>query len=284
MVREMNPRLLASLAVVLGLALWPAGAGAAPQLETAQLGEVRAELSYDREDLEYRDVRLKVTRAGRTLVDEPVAPPCAGCPVRPAGQPPDTSSIAVRRLDGGPEPEVILDLYTGGAYCCVYSVILRYDAATDRYARVRRNWGSAGYRLRNLGGGSRPEFDSRDARFDSAFTARAVSLQPPRVFRFQGGRLVDVTRRFRALVAADARSAGRLLRRLQRDRIDPRGALAAYVADKHLLGQGRAGWRVAYRALRRGHLDRYALAGQPTGRAFLRDLRRALRRWGYTGS
>ena len=35
--------------------------------------------------------------------------------------------LTVRDLDGDGEPEVLVDLYTGGAHCCFYTVILRFD-------------------------------------------------------------------------------------------------------------------------------------------------------------
>jgi hypothetical protein len=81
------------------------------------------------------------------------------------------------------------------------------------------------------------------------------------------------------------RDRGRLLRAyrsLRRRHEDVRGVLAAYVADSYLLGQRAKGWRFARRALRRGDLrglGRYD--DWPSGRKYLRALRRFLRRKGY---
>jgi hypothetical protein len=76
--------------------------------------------------------------------------------------------------------------------------------------------------------------------FSGAFTAYAASAFPPMVLQVEHGATVDVTRRFPALIRADAKARLRYLRKA-RNGDDVRGILAAYVADQYLLGRGATG-------------------------------------------
>jgi hypothetical protein len=44
-------------------------------------------------------------------------------------------------VDADGEPEVVTDLYTGGAHCCDISRILRWDGA--RYVAIDHDWATA---------------------------------------------------------------------------------------------------------------------------------------------
>jgi hypothetical protein len=274
--------------IVLGVAVAgltaPQTAGAAPTVERAAAGDVQAELSYEKtRDFEYRDVRLKVVRGGATLLDAPVPGPCRGCPANPTAPGGGASSIIVRDLDGDTEPEVIVDQYTGGAHCCTYSQIYRYRSAKNDYARTKRGWRDAGYTLGDPNRDGVPEFRSGDVRFVSRFTAYAFSPLPIQLWRYRNGTFTDVTRDFPRFIRRDARIEKRLyLRHRGRRDDDVRGILAAYLADKYLLGEGRSGWRVLRRALHRGELNGFgSFDPERKGRAYLRDLRRVLKRTGY---
>jgi hypothetical protein len=259
-------------------------AAAAPVEEVVTSGQVTATLSYDkRKDGTYRDFHVKVERAGQTLVDEDLPEGCRTCFALPANAGAGEKSIAARDLDRDGEPEVIASLYTGGAHCCVVSTLYGFQAANGDYKRLRRNWRDAGFRLRDIGRDGLVEFDSRDARFAYRFASYAESFLPLQVFRYRAGRLVDVTPSFRRLLRRDAKRAFRLYRRYRNHRdVNPRGFLAGWVADKYRLGQRRAANRALLRALRRGHLGKTApFQVGPAGRAYIRDLKRFLRRLGY---
>src|SRR5687768_2583979 len=145
-------RSLALAAALLALALLPAAASAEVMTETRTLGNVTAELSYDKQsDFDFKDVRLKITRAGMVAHDALVPAPCDECPVIPEGLgDPEIPSLNVIILDQDGETEVVVNLYTGGAHCCSYSQIFRYDPATSAYRRTKGSWGDYGYTLRDL--------------------------------------------------------------------------------------------------------------------------------------
>src|SRR4051812_37270741 len=109
------------LAVMATLWLVPAGSAlAASKTETSSQGDVTAAFSYDYKKSRYgtynfSNARVKITRAGVTLVDKPIGKECSYCTPWPASMGAGgTSSVTVTDLDNDGEPEVLLDLYSGG--------------------------------------------------------------------------------------------------------------------------------------------------------------------------
>ncbi len=256
------------------------------EIKRAGGGKTRAELSYRERNLDYRDVRLRILRRGRPIFDGPL--PKAGCggvcpywrPALDFGRP-----IMVRDLDRDGEPEVIVDAFSGGAHCCFYSEIFRYVPASHSYSRTARYWGNAFYKLVDLDRDGSPELVSADDRFAYAFTSFAASFDPVQVSRFRRGRLIDVTRSFPARVRRSAKELWAQYKVIRKSQFpDVRGVLAAYMADKYLLGEQKEGWNQLDGAFRRGELGRSSTQdGYPAGRAYLRRLRIFLRQTGYTG-
>jgi hypothetical protein len=227
-----------------------------------------------RSDFGYRDTRLTIRRAGRPVHSARV-PGCRGCDVWPAYQG-RRKSVSVRDLDRDGEPEVVVEGYTGGAHCCLILYAYRWNGR--RYAARQLNGASAGYRWADLDGDRRPEWISADARFEARFTAYANSVSPIRILTYRNGAFVAVTRSFPDAIRRDERDAWAIYRRNRRDR-DVRGALAAWAADKYLLGEGDEVWPALEEARRAG--DIRTDAGRPAGPAFIRDLRRTLAAFGY---
>lgn len=147
-----------AVACALLACLWVEGATAAPtpRAESAHSGQVTAELTYLFDDSaqdfgqRFTHLHVRVRRADAVLVDAEVQPLCSGCLAWPAsGGAVDSSSVSVVDLDRDGEPEVLFDLYTGGAHCCLYTMFFRFAAGT--YVRHVHSWGNPGYRLRDLG-------------------------------------------------------------------------------------------------------------------------------------
>ena len=265
-----------ALAVLVAALASPA-ATPAEVVKRVERGGVAATFSYRIAGDTVTEPRMRIVRRGRELVDVPLRRVgCGGCPTwRPAGP------LRVRSLDGDAEPEVSIDLYTGGAHCCTYTVVWRYDGA--RYLRTLAWWGNAGYRLAQLDRGRALELVSADDRFASAFTAYAASSSPIRIWTFDRGRLVDVTRRFPRVVERDARRQWELYREIRRgEHREVRGVLAAWLADQYLLGRAASGRRTLEAAYARGELGRAErVDGYPAGRAYLRKLLAFLSAKGY---
>ncbi len=250
-------------------------ATATAESQSAALGNVTAVLSYDVDARGvYSNVRETIIRDGTTVLDQPAGTPlpCDFCSPDPTQLIP---AVMVTHLDATAEPEVLFNLFTGGAHCCFFSQIFRFTGAG--YAGLTQDWGDPGFVLRDLNGDGLPEFVTGDARFAYAFGSFASTRFPPQIWRYGSGVLVDVTRQFPVIVATDAHSLRRRYRRGHKSpnfrRFDARQVLLTYTADECLLGKCSKGFKLARHAVKAGEVQR--------GGRYLRNLRRFLRQTGY---
>jgi hypothetical protein len=282
----------ASAAAILALAVGVSVAVSAtpwrPRTETAARGNVRAQLTYQLRRSpglpQVRALRLRISVASQNRRDDRLTFGCPYCfqPLSALGV--GAKSLTIRDLDGDRGLDVIADFYTGGAHCCSVSLIYGYRAATNSFGRKIHTWGDPGYRLVDLDHDGVPELRSADDRFAYAFTCFACSPLPIQIWHYRAGALVDVTRRYRSAVRADASSIWRLyLRERRRSDGDVRGILAAYLADKYLLGTQADGWRRLRQANARGelHPPGGCFSVTPCDATYLRKLNRFLARIGY---
>lgn len=280
-------RMIAVAAVLVGALALSAPAGAqstvGPRRETASSGAVSATLSYVVRDFsQAANVRLAVTRNGApAALDGNLDRLCRGC----AGAIPvgglagsEQTSIAFADLTGDGDPEILVDLYTGGAHCCSVMALYAWDPATSRYRRLARDWGDPGYRIAGR------RLVSADDRFAYAFCAYVCSAMPIQVFSYRAFGLVDVTRRFPGQVRADLaglRGALRQAHRHRDQRFAIKGLLPAICADLLLLRRGPSCRRELSAALRRGELARMPGDLTAGGRGYVRRVLAFLRRTGY---
>lgn len=209
---------------------------------TGQSGNVRAEISYEKpQEYQYKNVRLKIIRAGKIILDKKL--PQESEYDRPSGSLAGKLELPVVDLDGNKEPEVIADFFTGGAHCCVYSLIYRYDRTSNQYSKIRHEWGNAGYELKDLDKDGVSEFESRDDRFAYAFTSYAASGYPLQIWQYRQGKMIDVTRRYPKSIAKHASENWQNYLEAKKQGDDGKGFLAAYLAEKHMLGQGKEAWQ-----------------------------------------
>lgn len=280
-----------AIAVLTCLAAAPAAAqaqsGNGPKSEAAGAGTVQATFTYRKtSSYEARDMRLFITRAeAPALSNDDVGKACKACsPTIPLGAfaGPDEKSLTVRDLDADGEPEVLLDLYTGGAHCCFITVLYRWDGMG--YRRSVRQWGDPGYRLGDVGRDGKVEFLSANGSFAYAFCAYVCSYMPLQIWRLENGRFTDVTRSFPDRIAKDlasARSAYERARKRSSYRPFVKGILPAICADLALLGRAKECDAVLARALRRGELGADQVDLGPSGRKYVADVKAFLRRGGY---
>jgi hypothetical protein len=253
-----------------------------PVTETAAIGAVRAQLSYVRVVqsgfTSYRNLRLTITRDGRVVPSK--QPPHSGTlallwPGAPYGK--SAKSVHVADLDADGEPEVELDLYTGGAHCC--RLLYAYRWVGTAYVAQQVETGSAGYEQRDLEGDGLPEWVTADSRFEYLFTSFVASASPLLIYDFRAGSFVAVTKAYPSLVRKDAAKWWQTYRhRPANYAVDSRGFLAAWAADMCTLGQGAKVWPALSAALRQGKLGG---PEGPTGSAYISALRHKLRAFGY---
>jgi hypothetical protein len=279
----MPKRRVTVLVVCLLACLAPAQAQAAAQTETATSGQVTAAFSYVQRHDEFSDLRLVIQRGGVVALDQRVASPGCEFACWPGGVV-QRKSVRLRDLDGDGEPEVLLDLFTGGAHCCLVLQVFSLNQPVGdvpSYSRSEHNFLDLGYELVDMDHEGTPELRSADGRFAYALSSFAGSAFPIQVWRFRAGALVDVTREFPDLVLADSKHHWRRYRKEIRHRAPYNdaglGALAAWAGDEYLLGHGDRVQRELRSALRRGWLN-----GTFThGRGTVRELNKLLSAAGY---
>jgi hypothetical protein len=280
--------LSAALAVAL---LVPAGAAAQSRtVETATNGTVTVEFSYVKRTrsrngfrfLEYRDFRVKITRAGAVLYDQPVGEPCDQL-CTPTESALTRKHVGLRDLNADGEPEAIVDLFTGGASCCVLVLAYGYDAAVNTYRRAQLDSGG-GFVVRDLDSDGVIELVGDDFRFRGLFTCGACGPRPIRIWQWGLRRFDVVTTDFSAKIRQHARRMRRFYARVRRrdEAAFVKGALTPLAADLCLLDRCGRGFRLVRAAIRRGELDRRSVFDvSPLGTNYLRALKRFLRRTGY---
>jgi hypothetical protein len=253
---------------------------------TAAFGRVHAELTWRGSTLgaphPYHNIRLAISRDGKLIGDYRPRPAGALNDWGPAlGF--DGGPLHVVDLDRDGEPEVLVDLYSGGAHCCEESVVYRY--ARGAYETTKKNWFSPGYSLRDVDGDGRDEFVGADHSFEYVFTAYAGSVDPIRIWHYDRGAFANVTRLFPGAIRAHARRVYHWYGQTVRGPAprDVRGILAAYAGDMCLLRRCGRGFALVEQAYRAGLLTRRTLGASPgpAGRRYVAALRSFLRRHGY---
>jgi hypothetical protein len=255
-----------------------AGAVPRPHFERARAGTVEAVFTYSYDPAKFRFTkqRLTIRRSGRVGFAASLRrPPDGGLNAQPAGYFSHRRSVSLSDLDGDGEPEVLLDLYWGGAHCCWYTQIYRYVPATERYRPAVQVWGNFSYVLADLDHNGRQEIVTRDNRFSYAFGSFADSRWPVRVITYQQGRTTVDTTAYPGEIRRDATVLWHeaMARRPGRSN---QGIVAAWAADQSMLGRWAAAFRTIDRLSRSGRIH-----GELPRARFESRLRTFLRRTGY---
>jgi subtilisin-like proprotein convertase family protein len=247
---------------------------AVPQTLTARRGSLSATVTFTERNFQFSKTGIAIVRAGKKVLDTRLTR-LRGCRDCDSFRP---THLSFRDLDGG-EPELILEMFTGGAHCCSVTLLLRWDARSRSYKSKLVSWGNYGYRLVDLDGDKLPEFSAFDERFVYAFTAYVFSAAPVQISQYRNGALIDVTREFPREIEKEAAElkATYTKERKAKD-VDLRGFIAAYVADLYLLDRGEEAQAFLRQAQARGDLRGF---DGPTGAKYITALTKFLRANGY---
>jgi hypothetical protein len=271
---------LAALALLPATAMAADATAKAPVTETASSGSVSATFtSTDAGDGQFKDLNITVTRGGVQAY--------SGMPkVRGCEQPycaPDTvdggtrQALSVVDANDDGEPDVIVNLYSGGAHCCEIALVLMWDGTT--YRPTTHNFADPGYRLLPGSGDQPTAFLTADARFGYEFDAYAFSGMPLQVLQLgDDGTWADRTFFYTSRIKADAARWKKAYMKVRRTH-DSLGVLAAYIADEWQLGRQKAADAFLQHELRAGRLR--TTKPWPGGKAYIKLLKRDLRSWGY---
>src|SRR5437588_3504544 len=220
--------------------------------QTAQGGNVTATFTFKGAYPKFKGQRLSIAQSGNVLYDQAVASKFCGTlfcgPLSTTSKEP---SVHVIDLEHTGQPDVVLDLFSGGAHCCVIEQIFSFDAGSMTYIKTERNFGDPGERIEDLRHDGRFEFLTADDSFAYAFTDYAASGLPIQILTFSNRHFTNVTRSYPKLVARDA---ARWLRAYHRtSKQDSVGLIAAWAADEFLLGHRRLVSRYLEQEAKAGH-------------------------------
>ena len=157
----------------------------------------------------------------------------------------------------------------------------RYDAAANTYVSKEIDWGNPGYRLVTLAG--RQLFQTGDDSFSYRFTDYADSVDPARLIAYTAGKFTDVTPRYPAFIAKDAKRNWSGFQAAHSRGTEVRGLVAAWAADEFLLGHRSQAIAQLNQLAAGGELDPSAGTSQPATSAtqFVAALLAFLRKGGY---
>jgi hypothetical protein len=268
-------RLLGLVLAATGCLLLPSAALAVTQ--SAHSGDVSATFTFKGKFPNYFGERLQIVRAGSVAYDHPVSSmDCSPC--APGAPEANASSVRVVDIESDGEPDVLLDLYSGGAHCCLIAQIFSYDPVKNQYVRIEHDFGDPGYRLLDLRHDGHKEFVTADDSFAYEFTDYAASGLPLQILTFAAGTFTDVTRQYPKLIRKDA---ARWMRAFKHHYVDGLGLIAAWAADEELLGHAKLVKRTLAQQLREGHLRTPLSPHGGGGAKFVRRLNKFLHKHGY---
>jgi hypothetical protein len=247
--------------------------------QTAHAGDVTATFTFQGEAPHFHGLRLTIERGGTALYDQPVVAKLCDKLCWPGPVVGGRRAVQVVDLEHTGEPDVVLDLFSGGAHCCTVVQIFSLDSATMTYVKTEREFGDPDAKVVDLSHDGRFEFLTADDSFAYRFTDYAGSGLPIEILTFAGGHFSDVTRSYPRLVARDAAFWLKAFKRMASDHYsDSVGVIAAWAADEDLLGHVKLVGRFLHQQATAGHLNAPFGAG---GTRFIADLQKFLRRRGY---
>ncbi|MGD0381113.1 MAG: hypothetical protein ABSC30_14135 [Acidimicrobiales bacterium] len=218
-------------------------------------------------------------QAGATIQTDEVIPwSIAPVPADAASTPtmPNSDAMCLAYFPGDSLPVLLLGLDTGGAHCC--TVVRAITVSTTGLGPAAdENVGNPGASLSP--GGGEAVIVTADNAFAYTFASYAASGMPVKVLIFTHGSFLDVTKQHLDLVSKDVSTWWSSFTSNPGNGL---GALAAWVADQCVLGQGTSAWTTVDQLQTQGKLS--GPAGWPTGAAYVSQLKSFLVQHGYCSS
>jgi hypothetical protein len=273
--------LIICTATVLSLVAAPA---ALATTQTASAGNVTATFTFNGTYPNFTDMQLSIAQGSTVFYDEPVVSKPCGMFCAPGSSSGPGTSVHVLDLEHDGQPDVVLDLYSGGAHCCSIEQIFSFDPGTMTYVKTQRDFGDPGEQIVDLRHNARYEFLTADDWFAYEFTDFAASGLPIQILTFSDRHFSNVTRQYPKLIARDAAGWMKAFKSMAKQHYsDSVGVVAAWAADEELLGHSKLVNTFLANQLKAGHLNSALSPQEPGGARFVAKLRKFLRTHGYLG-
>jgi len=252
--------------------------------QTGQSGDVMATFTFSGSYPNFSGLHLTIAEGGTLYYDEPVASKLCGMFCAPGSPSGPTSSVHVLDLENNGQPDVVLDLYSGGAHCCWIEQIFSFDPGTMTYAMTQHDFGDPGEEIVDLRDNGLYEFLTADDSFAYEFTDFAASGLPIQILTFSGRHFFNVTHQYPKLVGRDAARWMKAFNGMAKQHYsDSVGVVAAWAADEELLGHVKLVNAFLAKQLKAGHLNSALSPEESGGAKFVAKLRKFLRTHGYLG-
>jgi hypothetical protein len=236
-----------------------------PQVKISEAGNIKVEVSYQEKESLIENPQLKIFREGQILLEQPLQVNLMN---------PKTNQVEevvqsflgepepqIIDLDQDQEPEIILLMSTPGSRCCSHSLIYQYEPTQQTYTYIQQDWGSFGSagKLIDINQDSRLEFIAIDDRFSGEFAGYAGSFHPIQIWHYQAGTMIDVTRQFPDVIYKHVYTLWSTYEKVKQQKNSRliQSILAAYLADKYLLGQQEDGWQRVKQAYQENDREEY---------------------------
>jgi hypothetical protein len=261
------------MGAAIALAVVPASALAGTQ--SASKDGITATLTFKGSDFQTTDLNLEIVRRGVTAYDKAVKSNDCYSSCSPLNS---SGSVHILALQPGiAEPNVLVDMYSGGAHCCQIEQVFTYSATTKTYSEVQRDFGNYGEELVKSEGIWL--FKSENNDFAYEFTDYAASGAPLQLFKFSDARkFVNVTHQHDKMIAADAKLWLKAYRSEAPHYSDSVGLIAAWAADEDELGKSVYVSKFLQQQAAKHHLNSAIAA---SGEKFIKALDKFLRQEGY---
>jgi hypothetical protein len=267
--------------LIIGCALAMSLVAAPAALATTQMGHsgnVTATFTFQGKYPNYRDETISIAQGANVFYNQPVVTKFCGRICAPGSIFGKQSSVHVVDLEHDGQPDVVLDLFSGGAHCCYIDQIFSFDPGTMTYIETEHDFGDPGERISDLGSNGHHEFLTADDSFAYRFTDYASSGLPIEILTFSGGKFQNVTRSYPKLIARDAAVWLKAFTGMAKQHYqDSVGVIAAWAADEDMLGHTKLVSNYLAQQLRAGHLN----GAQSRGQKFVTSLQRFLHQRGY---
>ncbi|MGO9902693.1 MAG: hypothetical protein ACLP0J_24075 [Solirubrobacteraceae bacterium] len=269
------------LACVLTMSLVAAPAALATT-QMAHSGNVTATFTFQGKYPNYSGEAITIAQAGTVFYDQPVVSKFCETECAPGSPFGKHSSVHVVDLEHNGQPDVVLDLFSGGAHCCSIEQFFSFDPGTMTYVETERDFGDPGERIVDLGHNGRYEFLTADDSFAYEFTDYVASGLPIEILTFSDRHFQNVTRRYPKLIANDAGIWLKAFTSMSKQHYqDSVGVIAAWAADEDLLGHSRLVSRFLAQQLKAGHLNSGLGPEEAGGKKFVANLQKFLLKHGY---